>query len=161
MSGDGASFSKKPSTVQKLDVSVSGFRIEYSYCVTFQRMATQGRVLAKNLVYSDRLNGETISPFTCVSIDADPKWCFSYRKEEPEKAGLNIAALKKRYERQKAFNPNLESFSRRDPYTVQLLRRECHARQTAREKQARTRSVLAINLEEGASSSSSSSSSST
>ena len=40
----------KPKTIKKLDVSVSKFKIEYSYCIQLERIVG-GRVLAKNLIF--------------------------------------------------------------------------------------------------------------
>lgn len=147
----------KPSVIRKLDVSVNKFRIEYSYCVACARFAGD-RVTAKNLVFSDRVIGDTIEPLSCLEVKTDPEWRISFRKETPEKYAINAELLRRRYEVQSSINPLA---TRREPYLAQLLRRE---RQAAKlqSKHRRTKAILAVDLEvEDASESSDSSSEST
>ena len=152
----------KPPTIRKLDVSSSGFQIEYSYCVCVEKTHAQSRrVRGKNLIFSDRVSGDTISLLTCLELAAEKEWRFSYRKDAPEQKDLNLDVLRRRYDRHKAVNP-LAGVTRRDPYFAQLLRREELAAKR-RAKQQRTTAILAVTLpdafEEESSGSSSDSSS--
>ena len=144
----------KPQTIKKLDVSGSKFKIEYSYCVMMEKIPG-GRVRAKNLIFSDRLDGDTISPLVHLEVKAEEDWRFSYRKEKPEKKPLNTDVLRRRLEYHREVNP-LDGVSRRDPYLKQLLQREKRAAKRSA-KQKRSKAALAVDLELDSGSSSSSS----
>lgn len=85
----------KPQTIKKLDVSANKFNIEYCYCITLERIAG-GRVRAKDMIFLDRLHGETISPLVCLQIKADEGWRLALfiQRFQPEKNRLNTEILR-------------------------------------------------------------------
>ena len=84
-----------------------------------------------DFIYSDRIGVDTRARDVTSIRDRPwavgaPEWQMSYRKDEPEKADFNFAALQRRYERQ--HHVATAATTRRDPDIVKLCRLEKQSR---------------------------------
>ena len=154
---------QKQNVCRKLDNTGTGFQIEYSYCVLFERAAD--RIRGWNFWYSDRCHdrrlGESIGQVVCSESPASEDWRMSYRTSKPEKTPLNVSLLNRRREKQEAFmrGTDFAACSRRDSFVQALVRREKQAA-SSKAKYVRRKRALAVNLREAANSSDSDSDSS-